>query len=163
MSRGATVVYSMPLKVVGGLGRGGYAVVVKVEHTDDHTVYAMKVISKERAQSKREQDRLKIELHVMTEIEPSPFLLHCHMAFETSSRIFFVLDFVGGEDLFSHLVNCVKKGRSGFKEAEARVLLAEITVALEHLHSRGFIHRDIKVCPPTVLNYFFHSFYEFKI
>lgn len=154
---------SIPLTVIGGLGRGGYSVVVKVEHIVDRTVYAMKVISKERAQLKREQDRLKMELQVMTEIEPSPFLLRCKMAFETASRIFFVLDFIDGEDLFSHLVETVSKNDgNGFKETEARVLLAEIVVSLEHLHSRGFIHRDIKVSHSTRTIFSFGDF-TFKL
>ena len=51
---------------------------------------------------------------------------------------------MGGGDLFFHLTRRVDTG-AGFTEDEARVLLAEIVLGLEHMHKHGFIHCDIKV------------------
>lgn len=135
----------MPLQVVGGLGKGGFAVVVRVAHEESGAHFAMKAVAKSGVGSRREQERLRTELRVMTEVSPSPFLLRCHSAFESQADIFFVMELVEGGDLFSHLVARVKRSGEGFTEAEARALLAEIVLGLEHLHLNGFIHRDVKV------------------
>jgi serine/threonine protein kinase len=81
----------------------------------------------------------------MTELPFSPFLQRCHMAFESPTDLFFVVDHVGGGDLFFHLVQRITEQGWGFSEGEARVLLSEAILALEHLHAHGMMHRDVKV------------------
>jgi serine/threonine protein kinase len=58
--------------------------------------------------------------------------------------LFFVTDYLPGGDLFFHLSQRVKQSRPGFAEAEAKVLLAEVVLGLEHLHGHGYVHRDVK-------------------
>jgi ribosomal protein S6 kinase alpha-5 len=75
--------------------------------------FAMKVIAKDKASGVKEREALKTELRVMTELEPCPFLQKCHMAFESRTNVFFVVDLIEGGDIFSHLVNrvhCEEKG-----------------------------------------------------
>jgi serine/threonine protein kinase len=50
-----------------------------------------------------------------------------------------------GGDLFYHMSARMEQGKWGFEESECKVLLAEVTLGLEHLHDHGFIHRDLKV------------------
>jgi len=135
----------VPLIVVGGLGMGGYAVVVECHHTTSKGSFALKVLSKAKAGKKREQKRLAAELRAMTMLGPSPFIQRCHAAFESNTSVFFVLDLIGGGDLFFHLVQRIQAKGWGFEEHEARTMLAEVTLGLQHMHSRNFIHRDIKV------------------
>ena len=73
--------------------------------------------------------------------------MKCHSAFETSGDVFFVLELVSGGDLFYHLTERFNATNFGFSEDETRILLAELVLALEHLHAAGFLHRDIKVSP----------------
>ncbi len=87
----------------------------------------------------------QVELGAMTEITPSPFLQRCHMAFESTSDIFFVVDLVPAGDLFSHLVRSVKETGGGFSEFDSCLIVAEIVIGLEHMHNEGFVHRDLKV------------------
>ena len=54
-------------------------------------------------------------------------------------------DLCSGGDLFFHLVQRIKATDAGFEESEAKTLLAEIVLGLEHMHQHGFIHRDIKI------------------
>ena len=133
------------LRVVSGLGQGGYGCVVQVVHEETDGMFAMKSISKARLTRSRDRRRLALELKLMTEIPKSPFLNTCQAAFETTSEIFFVLDLVSGGDLFYHLAQRFNMTNSGFTEGEARVILAELVCGLQHLHEAGFIHRDIKV------------------
>ena len=133
------------LRVISGLGQGGYGCVVQVTHEATGGMFAMKSISKARLTRSRDRRRLALELKIMTELPPSPFLNTCHAAFETKNDVFFVLDLVSGGDLFYHLAQRFNATNSGFVEDEVRVILAELVCGLQHLHGAGFVHRDIKV------------------
>lgn len=67
-----------------------------------------------------------------------------HYAFQSPDRFFFALDYVNGGDLHHHL-----KKKSRFNEKEARFYAAELILALDYLHERGFIYRDLK--PENIL------------
>ena len=146
--------------MVAGLGQGGYACVVECEALEPPSPppppngggqrqpagrFALKVVPKHKAARRRERARLAVELSVMTEVPPSPFLQRCHLAFESATDLFFVVDLASGGDLFFHLVARIQATGGGFAEDEARTLLAEVVLALTHLHAHGFVHRDVKV------------------
>ena len=67
-----------------------------------------------------------------------------HYAFQTPDKLYFVLDFVNGGELFSHL----RKDKK-FSESRAKFYAAEIILALECLHSNNIIYRDLK--PENIL------------
>ncbi|KAJ1626859.1 ankyrin repeat-containing domain protein [Pavlovales sp. CCMP2436] len=60
-----------------------------------------------------------------------------------SNHIYFVLEFVGGGDLYSHLE------RQTFPEEWAQIYIAEIAMAIAHVHSHDFVYRDLK--PENIL------------
>ena len=136
------------LIVVDGLGTGGYATVLKAENKITKEKFALKVMFKAKMATSRDRKRVLGELKVLAELSTvkSPFLMASRGAFETVNEVYIILDSIDGGDLFFHLVQCVNKTGGGFKEDEARVLLAELTLAVQHMHSAGFLHRDIKVC-----------------
>jgi serine/threonine protein kinase len=68
----------------------------------------------------------------------------CVLALQTPKKLFMVMDFVSGGDFFTLL------SREGsVSEAQARLFMAEILLALEHLHKLGIVYRDLK--PENVL------------
>jgi serine/threonine protein kinase len=67
-----------------------------------------------------------------------------HFAFQTPQKLYFVMDFLNGGELFYHLK---KEGR--FSEPRTVFYAAEILIALECLHKNGVIYRDLK--PENVL------------
>jgi len=73
-----------------------------------------------------------------------PFLMQLRYAFQTEGKLYFVLDFYKGGELFFHLKK-VKK----FTEPQARFLVAEVGCALGHLHSLDIVYRDLK--PENIL------------
>jgi serine/threonine protein kinase len=135
-------------RVFDGLGLGQFATVVKVEDMGTKMIYAMKVTSKSRMLKQKERDQLAVELEVMIVTKGFPFLQGCHHAFETATNVVFVNDFIGGGDLFYHLGKRYKSLdaiTNGFKESEVKIMLAEVFLALEHMHNHHFIHRDVKI------------------
>jgi serine/threonine protein kinase len=105
----------------------------------------MKCVCKSRSSRPKDKIHLRRELKALTELPKSPFLMRSHLAFESSSAVFFVTDLIGGGDLFFHLDFVSIAGHDGFAEPIARVLLAETAAGLCHMHDQNVIHRDIKV------------------
>ena len=73
-----------------------------------------------------------------------PFICHFVEAFRTQKYLHFVLEFCPAGELFFHLSRQKK-----FAEDEARIVIAEIVLALEHLHANNIMYRDLK--PENVL------------
>lgn len=69
----------------------------------------------------------------------NPFIVKLHFAFQTPERLYFVIDFLNGGELFFHL-----RKETRFKENRAKFYAAEIVLALECLHQNGIIYRDLK-------------------
>ena len=66
----------------------------------------------------------------------NPYIVDLHYAFQTEDKLYFVMDFLNGGELFWHLRKDVK-----FTEKRAQFYAAEIAIALECLHSSGIIYR----------------------
>lgn len=60
-------------------------------------------------------------------------------AFQTEGKLYLVLDYLKGGDLFTRLNKEVM-----FTEEDVKFYLAELALALDHLHSLGIIYRDLK-------------------
>lgn len=71
-------------------------------------------------------------------------VVHLHYAFQTKNKLYFVLDYCPGGELFFHLSKMEK-----FPEHMARFYAAEITLALGRLHELGVVYRDLK--PENIL------------
>ena len=72
-------------------------------------------------------------------LPPSSYI-PCPTAFQTDEKLHLILDYARGGELFTH-----HSQHGQFKESEARVYIAELVLALEHLHELGIIYRDIKL------------------
>ena len=80
----------------------------------------------------------KTERNVLTNTN-HPFIVKMNFAFQTSDKLFLLLDYCPGGDL-GHILQKEKK----FKEERTRIYIAEILLALEYLHSKDIIFRDLK-------------------
>ena len=106
-------------------------------------LYAMKVLHKANILARSQVTHTLTERRVLS-FTRHPFLVGLHYAFQTREKLFLVLDFAAGGELFYHL------SRAGpFSESAARFYAAELVLALGHLHSRGVVYRDLK--PENVL------------
>jgi serine/threonine protein kinase len=125
--------------VVEGVGVGGFGIVVKVNDMSSvQDFYAMKVISKKKIINNFEQQLN--ELNTMAKLEQCPpFLQQVYGIYENDSNIYIISEFISGGDLFYHL------SATKFNSDQLRMILAELFLAIEFMHSKGIIHRDIKV------------------
>ena len=74
-----------------------------------------------------------------------PFIMGLEYAFQDTQRLYLIMEFVNGGELFFHL----KQVKGGFDEVRARFYAAEMILALEYLHKSGVVYRDLK--PENVL------------
>lgn len=129
------------LKVLGTGAYGKVFLVRKVNGFDCGKLYAMKVLKKASiVQKNKTTEHTKTERQVLEAIRQSPFLVTLHYAFQTDAKLHLILDYVNGGEMFTHLFN-----RETFSEAEVRIYIGEIVLALETLHKLGIIYRDIKL------------------
>ncbi len=84
------------------LGKGSYAKVVQVRCKLDKKIYAMKVIKKKHEMTKQQLDRLRTERKVLLQAD-CPFVVRLHFAFQDASRVYLVLEYCAGGELFSLL------------------------------------------------------------
>lgn len=129
------------LKVIG---MGAFGKVLQVRNRHSGQVLAMKVISKRLLRRKISYvENVHAERDILTKVR-HPFVVTMHASFQTREKLFIVMDFLAGGELFLRL------GREGvFLERTAAFYLGEIILALEHLHSHGILHRDLK--PENIL------------
>ncbi|XP_025237374.1 protein kinase C zeta type [Theropithecus gelada] len=88
----------------------------------------------------RDIDWVQTEKHVFEQASSNPFLVGLHSCFQTTSRLFLVIEYVNGGDLMFHMQRQRK-----LPEEHARFYAAEICIALNFLHERGIIYRDLKL------------------
>ncbi|XP_034650564.1 atypical protein kinase C isoform X3 [Drosophila subobscura] len=122
------------------IGRGSYAKVLMVELRRTRRIYAMKVIKKALVTDDEDIDWVQTEKHVFETASNHPFLVGLHSCFQTPSRLFFVIEFVRGGDLMYHM-----QRQRRLPEEHARFYAAEISLALNFLHEKGIIYRDLKL------------------
>uniref|UniRef100_A0A673NJI9 Serine/threonine-protein kinase Sgk1 n=1 Tax=Sinocyclocheilus rhinocerous TaxID=307959 RepID=A0A673NJI9_9TELE len=129
------------LKVIG---KGSFGKVLLAKRKRDGKCYAIKVLQKKVILKRREQKHIMAERNVLLKNVKHPFLVGLHYSFQTTDKLYFVLDFVNGGELFFHL----QKERT-FPEPRAKFYIAEMASALGYLHSLNIVYRDLK--PENIL------------
>jgi len=120
------------------VGKGSFGKVMQVRKKDTGKIYAMKVLDKKHILAHNEVEHTLAEKHILQQIH-HPFLVNLNFSFQTEDKLYFILDYVNGGELFFHLQKEKK-----FSEERVIFYAAEILLALEHLHSNGIIYRDLK-------------------
>uniref|UniRef100_A0AAY4DN27 non-specific serine/threonine protein kinase n=1 Tax=Denticeps clupeoides TaxID=299321 RepID=A0AAY4DN27_9TELE len=129
-------------KVLGQGSFGKVFLVKKLTGPDAGQLYAMKVLKKATLKV-RDRVRTKMERDILVEVN-HPFIVRLHYAFQTEGKLYLILDFLRGGDLFTRLSKEVM-----FTEQDVMFYLAELALALDHLHQLGIIYRDLK--PENIL------------
>ena len=130
-------------KVLKVIGRGSFGKVRLVEYLPTHETYIMKSLKKDLLIEQEQIENTLLEKEILQTID-YPLLCGLVFCFQTEERIYFVMPFLSGGELFQHL----RKFRT-FDEDKVRFYGAQIALALEYLHSKGIVYRDLK--PENIL------------
>ena len=96
----------------------------------------MKVLSKKEIVAKKEVAHTIGERKILQCSLDSPFLVGLKFSFQTEADLYFVTDFKSGGELFWHL-----QKETRFSEERAKFYIAELVLALEHLHKFNIVYR----------------------
>jgi serum/glucocorticoid-regulated kinase 2 len=128
------------LKVVG---KGSFGKVMQVKKKDTQRIYALKTLRKQHIISRSEVAHTLAERSVLAQIN-NPFIVPLKFSFQSPDKLYLVLAFVNGGELFHHL-----QKEQRFDINRSRFYAAELLCALECLHGFGVIYRDLK--PENIL------------
>ncbi|KAJ1455911.1 kinase-like domain-containing protein [Pelagophyceae sp. CCMP2097] len=127
-------------KLLKVLGKGSFGKVMLVTKNGDKskTLLAMKTLRKSELIKRNQLAHTATERHVLQHLD-HPFLVKLVYAFQTADKLYMVLEFMGGGELFHWL-----KEHRRFSEQRAKLYCAEIGLGLSALHDRDIIYRDLK-------------------
>ncbi|XP_045067302.1 rho-associated protein kinase 2 [Coregonus clupeaformis] len=124
------------------IGRGAYGEVQLVRHKASQKVYAMKQLSKFEMLKRSDSAFFWEERDIMA-FSNSPWVVQLCCAFQDDRHLYMVMEYMPGGDLVTLTMNY------DMPEKWARFYTAEVVLALDAIHSMGFIHRDVK--PDNIL------------
>lgn len=130
-------------QILRTLGTGSFGRVHLVRSVHNNRYYAIKVLKKVQVVKMKQVEHTNDERRMLKLVE-HPFLIRMWGTFQDSRNLFMVMDYIEGGELFSLL-----RKSQRFPNPVAKFYAAEVTLALEYLHSHNIIYRDLK--PENIL------------
>jgi serum/glucocorticoid-regulated kinase 2 len=132
-------------EMISVLGRGAFGKVTLVKKKGDvtNTLYALKSLKKADLVRAHQVEHTATERYVLEQVH-SPFLIHLSFAFQTTEKLYIVMDYLTGGEMFFWLKKQVK-----FSESRSKLYMAECVLAIEAMHAKDIVHRDLK--PENIL------------
>ena len=124
------------------LGEGSFGKVYKVKHKKSGKIYAMKVLNKSAIIKNKLLKYANMEHKILQE-SSCPFILKLYYSFQTPDNLYMIIDYCSLGDL-SYLIDKVL-----LEEDEAKFYIAELILAIEYLHEKNILYRDLK--PDNIL------------
>ena len=127
-----------PFTIVGELARGAMGVLYRAQHDKVKRVVALKVLQGDLAQDVEQVERFKREAQALARVD-HPAVVRVHDAGQIDGQPFFTMELVEG-------VNLEDRIRDGpLAPEEAARIMAQVARGCAYLHTRGVIHRDLKL------------------
>ncbi|XP_058760237.1 CBL-interacting serine/threonine-protein kinase 24 [Vicia villosa] len=120
------------------IGEGTFAKVKFAKHSDTGESVAIKVMAKSTILKHRMVEQIKREISIM-KIVRHPNIVRLHEVLASESKIYIILEFVMGGELYDQIVQQVK-----LSENESRRYFQQLIDAVAHCHNKGVYHRDLK-------------------
>lgn len=130
-------------RILSVIGRGYYGKVMLCQRISDNSILAIKSIHKSRLIQSNKVHTVVAERNILTRAT-HPFIVSLKFAFQTPSKFYLGLEYAPGGELFFHMQKV-----GSISTEDTRLYIAEIALALNHLHSIGVVYRDLK--PENIL------------
>ena len=120
------------------LGKGNYGLVSLVMNKRTKFPYAIKAISKSRIKLEKMESNIQLEKNILLKID-HPFIVKLVKCLEDKKNIYFLMEYLKGKELFDVIrdIGLLNKEQTNF-------FIASMLIAIDYLHSRKIIYRDIK-------------------
>eukprot|EP00913_Durusdinium_trenchii_P004420 g4099.t1 len=127
------------LYVKAVVGRGSFGLVKLVFHKrDKQKYYALKCIGKKQVVQQKQEKSMLLEREINAQCY-HPCIMHFITTFQDSKNVYFLTEFLGGGDLFTAI-----REIGNLSKRQSQFFGGCITLALEYLHARSIMYRDLK-------------------
>ena len=125
------------------LGKGAFGKVVLVYNEELKKYFAMKTLKKAYIKKYQQTKHTKEERKILEKID-YPFIAKLYYAFQNDKKLFMITEYMPGGEMFYHL-----HLNDHFSEYRAKFYIAELVLAIDHLHKNNILYRDLK--PENIL------------
>ena len=130
-------------QILSVLGRGYFGKVMLVSQKDTGELFAIKTVHKMRLLQSQKVHTILAERNIMRRTE-HPFIVKLLFAFQSATKFYLGLEYIPGGELLG-----LMKRQPVMPMSQVRLYVAELALALNHLHSIGICYRDLK--PENIL------------
>lgn len=120
------------------VGRGAFGEVRIVREKATGKLYAMKKLKKSDTVRRNQVEHVKAERTALSVVD-SPYIVTLYYSFQDNDFLYLIMEYLPGGDIMTLLIR-----KDILSETETRFYIAETILALEQIHSKGYLHRDIK-------------------
>ena len=126
------------LLFIKNLGKGNYGSVSLVMNRRTQFPYAIKAINKNRINKEKMKKHIQLEKNILLKID-HPFIVKLVKCLEDDRNIYFLMEYIKGKELFDIIrdIGLLNKEQTNF-------YIASMLIAINYLHTRKIIYRDIK-------------------
>ena len=125
------------------LGKGAFGKVILVYNEELQKYFAMKVLKKRYIKECNQMSHTKAERRILEKID-YPFISKLYFAFQNEENLYMITEYMAGGEMFFHLHQ-----EQYFDEEKSRFYIAELILAIDHLHKNNVLYRDLK--PENIL------------
>ena len=118
------------------IGKGSYGKVLLVKKNSSGELFAMKMLKKDYIARRNQIGHTRTERSILEKVS-HPNIVKMRYAFQNQKKLYFVLEYCPGGELFFHLSRARK-----FDEVTACFYTACVVLALEHLHHLNIVYRE---------------------
>ena len=126
-------------EIIKPISKGAFGSVFLSKKKSTGDYFAVKVLKKADMVAKNQISNIKAERAIMMWQGESDFVAKLYYSFSSKDYLYLVMEYLNGGDCASLI-----KVLGGLSEEWAKKYLAEVVLGVEHLHSRGIVHRDFK-------------------
>ncbi|GLC74987.1 hypothetical protein PLESTF_001580900 [Pleodorina starrii] len=122
------------------IGMGAFGRVSLARHNGTGRIVAIKAVSKAFIVKNDQISHILDERFLMKRVAGYPFIVTLLGTFQDRDCLYFVMEYMAGGELFTHV-----RDNGVLNPQATRFYVAQMVLALEHLHGKGIVHRDIKL------------------